>query len=389
MKINMRFTQIIVFSVLFIANLNSQNLSGFLAKVNIDSLVNTVEILSGEDSVFVGGEQVLISNRKIEKTNNLAADYIKERFKTLNLDVIDQKYSSEGRNIIARQSGSDKADSCIMICAHYDSVTDFCADDNASGTAAVLEAARIFSDSCFRYSIIYALWDQEELGLIGSYYFTSVMDSLDIRIKSVINIDMIGYDSNDDDVFDIHINNGAGTAIIKDELLKTITEYDLELNPQIQNPGTGGSDHTPFWKKGIGAVLIIESYFSGDFNAYYHSKNDRIDKFNIPYFHELAKLGIVTLAALAQTCETTLLQDNESEDILFIYPNPTSDYFKIITGTNDKVELTVTDIYGGIIFKFNFVDETELNMDKFNNGIYLITISGKKSIITRKLLKTN
>ena len=65
-------------------------------------------------------------------------------------------------------------DDIYIICAHYDSVTTYCADDNASSVAAVIEAARILSGECFDFTIVYALWDQEEIGLVGSEYYAFV-----------------------------------------------------------------------------------------------------------------------------------------------------------------------------------------------------------------------
>ncbi|MBK7094398.1 MAG: M28 family peptidase [Saprospiraceae bacterium] len=343
--------------------------------------------MSGEDSVFIAGSKTRISERHSEIGTNKAADFIKERFNELDINVFDQKYSATGRNIYAIQQGSAVPDSFYIICAHYDSVTDYCADDNASGTAAVLEAARLLSDSCFRYSIIYALWDEEELGLVGSFYFASQLENLNYKIKGVINLDMIGYDSNDDDVFDIHVNSDPATNRIKDELLRIIADYDLKLNPSVKNPGTNGSDHTPFWLKGIGAVLIIEGYFSGDFNKFYHSDKDRIDKFNFPYFYELSKLGISSLASLAKPCEESSAITEIPQELVFVYPNPTTGVFKLLKSSDMVSVVTVLDIYGNIVYRTDIKNEQVFELTDHPDGVYLIILEGKNSVAKRKLVK--
>ncbi len=81
----------------------------------------------------------------------------------------------------------------------------------------------------------------------------------------------------------------------------------MSLNPVIYNPGTWQSDHSSFWNHGYGAILLIEAYYGGDLNPYYHSIDDRIDKFNLPYFHNLSKLSIGTISTLLEATQDTLI----------------------------------------------------------------------------------
>jgi hypothetical protein len=378
---------IALFILLSLYELRAQEPFTIIEQVNLDSLVKTVRILSGEDSVMIGGEKTIIKERHTQKGTDLAAEYIKGIFTDVGLEVTDQKYSATGRNIYATQPGSSVPDSFYIICAHYDSVTDFCADDNASGSAAVLEAARLLNDSCFKYSILYALWDEEELGLVGSFYFASQLQNLNLKIKGVLNMDMISFDSNSDNIFDIHIDNSLKSGVLKDELLKVIIANDLKLSPSVKNPGTNGSDHTPFWMKGIGAVLIIEGYYSGDFNKFYHTANDRIDKFNMPYFHEMAKLGIVTLKSLAFPCNSPSQVSGDPEELILIYPNPTRSTVRIFRNSNDCSEVWICDIYGKIIYKTPMYDEIDIDLSNYDSGMYIVSILGENTKLTRKILK--
>ena len=173
------------------------------------------------------------------------------------------------------------------------------ADDNASGTAAVIEAARIFTQYNSNYTIIYALWDEEEQGLVGSAYFAQQAALAGDSIMGVINMDMIAYDSDNDSAGEIHIRNYANSVSLKDQMVGINTLYNIGVNTVIENPGTTASDQASFWNNGYGALLLIEEYYGGDFNAYYHSVNDLITHFNQPYYLKMSQLALGTVATLA------------------------------------------------------------------------------------------
>ncbi|MBU1298461.1 MAG: M20/M25/M40 family metallo-hydrolase [Bacteroidetes bacterium] len=195
--------QFIFTSFLFCQNHNPF-IEDLMNQANLDSLVSFVRILSGEDSVMISDTTVLISHRISYLGNDLAADYIKQKLESYELETYDQRYSEFGRNIYSIQRGTAFPDIYFIYCAHYDAVTEHCADDNASGVAGVLEAARILSNYQFDYTIIYALWDEEEYGGIGSRYFAASANSNNMDIQGVLNFEMGGWDSNNDGLMDIH-----------------------------------------------------------------------------------------------------------------------------------------------------------------------------------------
>ena len=142
---------------------NAQSIQDIIDKVSIDILSLTINEFTGEVNTDVDGNTVTITNRQ-QANNDLAADYLVQKFENLNnLTVTDQSFNTNGRNIIATQIGKTNPNDIYIICAHYDTVADFCADDNATGTTAVLEAARILSTQCLDNTIVYALWDEEEI----------------------------------------------------------------------------------------------------------------------------------------------------------------------------------------------------------------------------------
>jgi len=275
---------------------------------NIDSLVHFVKELSGEVSTIIGGSPyTIVSRYKNNASNDKAADYIKQKLQSYGLPTYNQNFSSTGRNVYGVQLGTVYPNKKYIICAHYDDMpsgsTAPGADDNASGTAAVIEAARIFTQYQSKYTIIYALWDEEEQGLIGSAYYAQQAHNAGDSIMGVINMDMIAWDNDNDGVGEIHIRNYANSTSLKDIMVQVNTTYSVGVIPSIINPGATASDHASFWNNGYGALLLIEEYYGGDFNNYYHTINDKILYFNQPYFHKMSRLALGTVATLADLTE--------------------------------------------------------------------------------------
>jgi len=270
--------------------LSAQTELDLINAVNLDSLSLTVQEFTGEVATNVGGNSVIILNRE-EANNELAGDYLVEKFNAMdNLTVNDQAFNTNGRNIIATQLGKTNPNDIYIICAHYDSVADYCADDNATGTATVLEIARILSTQCLDNTIIYALWDEEEIGLKGADFYATQASNNGDNILGVLNIDMMGYDGDDDDDFDIDVRPIGNSLEMKDDLVGLLASYNFNLNVNVVNPGSPASDHSRFWNQGFSAVLVGESWENNDQTPYYHSSGDRFSTLDLPYFHELAKL---------------------------------------------------------------------------------------------------
>jgi hypothetical protein len=272
-------------------------------QTNLDSLTYFVRELSGDVQTIIGGSPyTILSRHKNQPGNNMAANYIKEKLESYGLPVYDQNFSSTGRNVYAVQLGTQYPNKKYIICAHYDDMpsgtTAPGADDNASGTAAVIEAARIFTQYNSKYTIIYALWDEEEQGLIGSAYYALQAYNAGDSIMGVINMDMIAYDSNNDNVADLHTRPIGTSIYLKDKMVEVNNLYSVGLTLDIKNPGSTYSDHASFWNRNYGAILLIED--GSDFHPYYHTVNDKIQYFNMAYFHKMSKVSLGTVAALAE-----------------------------------------------------------------------------------------
>jgi len=211
----------------------------------------------------------------------------------------------EKHNVIATLPGQTQPGKECLITAHYDSRSEQNytyapgADDNASGTAAVLTAAHILKDYQFDYTLKFIGFSGEEQGLIGSAVYAQNAYLRGDTIIGVYNLDMTAWDGNADNVIEIHSGTGASSQALADIMMGVITDYGLSLVPQeITEGSTGGSDHASFWDQGYPAILGIEDF--DDFNPYYHSTGDNFTHIILPYFTDFSKAGIASLAILAQ-----------------------------------------------------------------------------------------
>lgn len=302
MIIKMKFRSLLsIILMLLCVNFSvSQSIQDIINQVSMSNLQLRVNELSGEQAAMINGVSQTISNR-IHSENDLAADYIEERLAALpNLVVSVQEFNTTGKNVVATQIGQTNPNAIYMITAHYDSVAEYCADDNATGVSAVLEIARILSQQCTDNTIIYALWDEEEIGLLGSKYYaqqaadTSNGQTRD-NILGVINMDMIGYDGDapgteGDNDFDIDVRDVANSVSIKDDLLTILDTYTFDLNVTVVNPGTMASDHASFWNQNYSAVLVGESWSTDDVTPHYHTADDRAVDLDFQYMTEITKL---------------------------------------------------------------------------------------------------
>jgi hypothetical protein len=234
-----------------------------------------------------------------------------------------------GENVIAEKIGLIHPERKVVVCGHYDSmpggpVASPAADDDGSGTVAVLEAMRVLSPFAFENTIVFALWDEEEYGLLGSAYYAGVAAANDEQLVATINLDAISYDGNSDGLMRVHVRPIANSIAIKDSVLMVNTTYGLNIPIAVNNPGATYSDHASFWNEGFGAVLIIED-FDNDGNPHYHTQSDLVQYLDQPYFRGLARLGIGSVGVLAVPMAVQTGVPTATaivDEALFVYPNP-------------------------------------------------------------------
>jgi uncharacterized repeat protein (TIGR01451 family) len=296
----------------------------------IQGLVNSVSqtqiyttILELQDDDAVPGWDALRSRYSYAPELAIERDYIRDRMQALDLNVQYQSFSLNGDmldNVEGTLEGWEPGSDVVYIAsAHYDSISDDPdnaapgADDNASGTAGVLEAARVLSRYRYRHTLRFVAFSAEEQGLIGSYYYASAARSAGTAIGGVINLDMIGWDSNSDDVMEIHAGPHSDSQALGNAFGAANDVYGISLEPQYFTLGAlPWSDHASFWNQDYPAILIIED--SPDFNPYYHKTTDTLDKLDLPYATKFVQTTVATLAELAEIIPPGLNVEHNGPD---------------------------------------------------------------------------
>lgn len=383
------------FGFYFIGYSQNPIITSIINDVKIDSLVNFVENISGEKGVNINGNvDTIFSRHKTRAGNEIAFKYILSEFSRYGLQTDSLVFSATGKNALAIQPGSVYPNKYYIICGHYDDMPNLpiapAADDDGSGVGAVLEAARVLSQYEFEYTIIYALWDEEEQGKVGSLAYANLANTNNDSIMGVINIDAIAWDGDNDSAAMVHTKTSAANSLqISDTILSVNSTYSLGLNLALTNPGATYSDHASFWTNNFGAVLLIEDW-TFDPNPHYHTDSDLIIYFNLPYYERMARLGIASLASLAVPVGPLSVHETSSNTALKVYPNPTKDFINIQLDESIN-RITLYNSNGSVITEQNNINNhlSSINMENFDSGIYILVIETKNQVFTKKVTRLN
>jgi len=208
-----------------------------------------------------------------------------------------QQFAGGYQNLLAVAPGSDPdlQDEVIIVSGHFDHVgfgnrsNSFGpygqihngADDNASGTSAILEVARALGslDTPLRRTVLLALWDAEEGGMIGSKHWLKHPTVPLENVRLMINCDMVGRLRND-----VLVAYGTRTAAgLRQHLAEANRDNALKFNFDWRQ--RSDSDHWPFFQRGIPYLLL----HTGDHDDY-HRPSDDADKINFEGLETISRL---------------------------------------------------------------------------------------------------
>ena len=236
-------------------------------------------------------------------------------------------------NVRVRVPGTRDDSSVVIVCAHYDAIgvrTDGWrenwqtmpapgANDNGTGVAALMEAARILPAYPLPFDLLFVLFSAEELGKLGSIDFVDRCDSACAdKILGVFNLDMVGYNEDGNAAGSILSNFSSGW--MADMLIAALPAIDPELPLEIIKPGPSNWDHASFWEhtwngqpQPISAVTLAEPLRSGGFIVYphYHTVSDTIGWIDLDQTERITKVLVGFLAGFAALPpEMALLQSD-------------------------------------------------------------------------------
>lgn len=221
-----------------------------------------------------------------------------------------------GRNVIGKIVGTDRRlrTQYVIMGGHLDhlgirnGLVYNGADDNASGTAVVMEVARVLKEGNFRprRTIIFCGWCGEEMGLIGSRYYTeNPCDGVTMdNVVTYFNMDMVG------------LGNAIGAPGALNfptiwEVIKRDQDEDVIAAVRPRTGGPGGSDHSGFIEKGIEAMALMTS--GGVGHPDYHQPEDDTEKIDPEILRKTGQFVIQGTMNLANERSVNLLIENRQD----------------------------------------------------------------------------
>lgn len=253
-----------------------------------------------------------------KKGNVVAAEYLKKIYESFGLKTAYQKFNIRRmnpgpknehgddftQNIIAWIDGNDPAlkDEIVVVGAHMDHIgygpsmsrsgggkIHPGADDNASGTVALLQIAKTFAAlrGQNKRTVVFMSFSAEEMGLIGSRYYCDnpmfPQGSPNIRKHIfMLNMDMVGWLGKGKQAVDF--NDGESSPDIQGIIGELSGKYSFGRG--ITSRGSGGSDHACFYNKKVPIAFLHTGM-----HPYYHTPSDTPDRINFSGIEKVAKYG--------------------------------------------------------------------------------------------------
>ena len=289
-----------------------------ISRVTPGAVAQLVRELSGEVSVTVSGRTDTIRTRyALAAKNSSAIKYCSERLSAI-IGIDSVKFHSftwptnrTDSNVIATKIGWVYPGRYLIIGGHIDCTSENPyvyapgADDNATGTAAMMIAAKYLAPIPFKNTIRFIAWNTEEFGLHGSDAHAREAKNRNDTILGVLNGDMIATEISDYDSVRVYTGSRASSQAIGDTFYNVNLDYEIGLGVRRSTSMPANSDHYSYYIQGYDAVCVIEK----DFCPYYHTTEDRITtpSFDTIFFSKVVKAMVATLATLAEL--ETSIQD--------------------------------------------------------------------------------
>ena len=239
-----------------------------------------------------------------------AAETIFRHFADVGVAVHTEEFVSGGvtvSNVIATIPGRVSPNQVVIVGAHYDSfartvflTTAPGADDNASGTAGVMEMARILAGQAFDFTIRLVAFAAEETGLNGSRDYAARARQRGEQVVGMLDLDMIAFVDRSPE--DVDVTANPASTWLADHYVSLAAAYTGLPVRRIVDASSRSSDHAPFWDQGYSAVEIIEDVPLA--NPYYHTAGDRFGTLNMDFATDVVRTTLAVAATLAQPLNT-------------------------------------------------------------------------------------
>ena len=316
-------------------------------------------------------------------------DWLVSEYEKLNIDSVYQHTFASipygdtvafptAPNVLAYQIGKTKPNEFIVCGAHYDSYVrtegDFDpdtlvspgADDNASGVAGILTTARILSNYEFERTIIYAYWNAEEFGLLGSAAFARDCRADSLDIVAYFNLDMTGY-LNPGDNIHIHLLYTNCDSLLGKFVKDVSHTYLPGINIWQAWLPAGDTDYSSFNRNGYQAISPSEDVHN--MSPYIHTINDIIG-LSVNSWEQSVVFTKLNLACVAHAAGLVYQSVDE------------------IDYSDDEIEsFEVFDTFGNLVYKENNIwkNVDEILVTNLESGIYIVRFfTNNGNVFTKK-----
>ena len=296
-------------------------------------------------------------------------------------------------NIIVTKTGMVYPDTYLIIDGHYDTYNGPGVNDNGSGTAILLELARMLKDVETEYSIKFIHFTAEEIGLIGStHYVENIVIPEEMDIRLVFNIDEVGGVANEvnntvtceRDEWSPNGNNAASAAFT--DTLASLTEMYSTLTASISY--AYGSDYVPFMQNGY----VVTGLYEFNESPFPHTINDSLSNLDPEYVFEVTKTSLAASLYFSKMVNTNtkVFPYSENQSAFKVSPNPFNDCFEFENQTDESVQIIFFDMTGKEVFKSIMGAYTKVKLiPDCDPGMYLYHISSINGgvIYSNKVIK--
>jgi hypothetical protein len=279
-----------------------RELSSFHTRHSESEFIDDAAYWLAEKLQGVCGTDVFLQNFTIIPDKTI--DYDEE---DLNGSHSQKPFSYNLKNIGCVKPGS--TNNTIIVSAHYDSRTKVLndskgrapgADDNASGVSILLEVARILSNLSLEHRISFVLFSGEEQGKWGSKNYADYIDEADIDLELLINLDMVGFQSQGSNNFLVEYDNGnvvQDNDMYSQSIAQSIKDIALKYTGLNTTLGIlGNADYLPFEALGYTVIGFHDDGVTK--NPNYHRSSDTHDTLDYEYMASITNLTIATILQL-------------------------------------------------------------------------------------------
>jgi hypothetical protein len=281
-------------------------------------------------------------------------------------------------------------DEYVIVGGHYDSYTGGTqepgADDNASGTAGVMEIAKILSQFEFERSIVFCAFSGEEYGLYGSEAYASRAESEGMNILGYINLDMIGYNEPGELIHtDMIAPQSAQELSDFYKAVSAIYLPDFIIYDAVTIPG--GSDHIPFNEHGYMGIFPCEEDMT--YSPFIHTASDLIGpSVNSPAkAQKFIQAAMATVVSLARPYDVTGQEEiTPRKPEVRLYPNPANEKVFIELSNPCAASVDIFSITGNKIRSYSIIGNQILDLAGLTEGSYLVKITGVDFTLNEKLV---